>query len=172
MVADFWKDQYKRVLRHRKYILDLLAIKNEIDPELHDAYINFFIHCYSLKDWLKHNSFSDVEVYCNNNNTYLQICSGIANGSKHFKLTSERYENQYYRQFISTNTSLLRYSSTGNSPSDNISSNIHPKACFKSGDYIIESSIIPSITAYDLMNSCIDAWNSYLIEKGIDIKNI
>lgn len=175
MITDFWKDQYKRVIRHRKYIFDLLDINNELAPVLHDAYINFFIHCYGLKYWLKQSGFKSAVKYCHKNDA-LNTCGGLANASKHFALEDDDYKNQYFRFFYKTNTlgnpSILNYSSTGSAPSDTILPTIQPKTKLEIGDYIIESSIIPSITAYNLMNSCIYAWNSYLIKEGIDINNI
>ena len=176
MTSDYWKDQYKRMIRHRKYVIDLLREKDHIANELHDAFINFFIHCYGLKYWLKQSGFKSAAKYCHKKNDALNTCGGLANASKHFILDENNYKNQYFRFFYKTNTlgnpSILNYSSTGSAPSDTILPTIQPKTKLEIGDYIIESSIIPSITAYDLMNSCIDAWDSYLIEEGIGINNI
>lgn len=165
-----WIDQYKRVLRHREAVNKRLPAQCESEfYELQDAYINFFIHCYNLHDWLLECGYGDVSEYVKNSH-YLKTCKGVADGLKHYELKRNHYRGTHFRLFGMTEKSITVSSSTGTSGSylhNDSSIPINPTVKMNIGDYHIESSIISYIKASDLMNKCIDEWNDYIASKNL-----
>ena len=64
-----------------------------ISEEHRDLVYAFFLNCYHLKDWIKHDPdlspIGDVENFINTNRE-LRLCADICNSNKHFKITRPR----------------------------------------------------------------------------------
>ena len=61
------------------------AIISQDSTKINDAFINFYILAYHIKDWLKNEGFSSVENYINEN-LELSVCADLCNITKHRKL--------------------------------------------------------------------------------------
>jgi hypothetical protein len=90
-------EQFKRVERSYQRLIEINIGKLDDygSDFLFDDFLNFFMNCYHLKDWIKNDSTlsssikSSVETFINSSK-YLSICGDIANGAKHLTLTSSR----------------------------------------------------------------------------------
>lgn len=90
-----WKNQWGRVQRsHQRLPWFSIEWATVVTGEhLRDDVVHFFMDCYHLKDWLKH----DPEVELGNNvetfitsSVALKVVADIANGQKHLTLTRSR----------------------------------------------------------------------------------
>lgn len=122
-----------------------------------DDVISFFIHCYHVRDWIIHLNNLDVtarqvDLYINNHRA-LKICSDLANGSKHCKLTrTMRGTSQPYIAEKKQDTSTwFTYSGGG-----------EVMKC----EYIIQSDG-ESFDALKLAAECVFLWESYVIKLAV-----
>ena len=93
MVENFYiNDQLKRIDRKTELLKDSNDINDSNFHTYRDAFIDFCIQCYQLKDVLIQASAFNrnaVEDYINYSQN-LSICANVANKAKHLKLTKER----------------------------------------------------------------------------------
>lgn len=91
------------------------AIVNQDSDKINDAFINFYILAYHIKDWLKEEGFGSVEEYINAN-LELSICADLCNITKHRKLNKLSRSNdplyQIYKDGIRTDSTAYTSDST------------------------------------------------------------
>ena len=92
-----------------------IEILNQESTQINDAFINFYLLAYSLKEWLKIEGFSSVEDYINNN-LELSICADLCNITKHRKLNKppRSYDPLYkiYKDGIRADSTAYTWDST------------------------------------------------------------
>ena len=89
-MATQYREQYDRVRRwHARFEqLDKGRPHDAVSDNYVDEIYAFFLNCYHLKDWIKHDSSvptvvqGQVEGYINSNRA-LQLCADISNSLKH-----------------------------------------------------------------------------------------
>jgi hypothetical protein len=94
-----WTDQQARMERwytEFKTFNDGFIHENPDYYHCLDVVYAFFQNCYHLKDWLKNDKKVTIpneviEEFINHNDC-LRICADICNASKHFEVTSKRYD--------------------------------------------------------------------------------
>jgi UDP-galactopyranose mutase len=85
-----FEEQYERVIRwysRFKEINDGKLHNRNTEFDVDDVY-SFFINCYHLKDWIKHDDTVDKNVKTRlgifmKNDDYMKLCGKICNGIKH-----------------------------------------------------------------------------------------
>jgi len=91
------------------------AIVNQDSTKINDAFINFYILAYHIKDWLKDEGFSSVEDYINVN-LELSICADLCNITKHRKLNKPSRSNDplyhIYKDGIRADSTAYTWDST------------------------------------------------------------
>ncbi len=176
MKSDAWINQYKRMIRWRDTIIKAFPIQSDEEYiYLNDYYFSFFVECNHLGDWLQKCSYDNAIRY-RDANKHLDICRGIANGNKHFKITkrTESYKSSFYRTFISTKNFILAKSSTGHSglhELGEIPEHIKPSLPLKVGDCMVVTDD-RTYTMLELVEQCISSWNEFLKLEGIDYSNL
>lgn len=83
----FVDDQLKRLDRTIERLADCNAVTDDNFQYLKDAFIEFCIHCYQLKDIVAESGFAPkaaVESFVSNSRL-LTICGNVANKAKHHK---------------------------------------------------------------------------------------
>ncbi len=92
-----YREQYDRMLRwHNRFatIAQGRAHDSASDNYVDEIYA-FFLNCYHLKDWIKHDPAAPgtaqqaIEGYVSANRS-LRLCADICNSLKHLRLTSSR----------------------------------------------------------------------------------
>lgn len=92
-----WRGQYDRMMRWYERFEEINREKKEKKPDFfkdHDTVYAFFQNCYHLKDYIINDPSvslpkDDVENYIQRISC-LKLCSDIANGTKHLKLTKSK----------------------------------------------------------------------------------
>ncbi len=91
-----YREQFERVTRWYQRFEEINTGKehNKASNCYEDDIYSFFLNCYHLKDWIKHdpttgNARKEVENFLSNNE-YLSLCADICNGLKHLTLTTDR----------------------------------------------------------------------------------
>lgn len=90
-----WTNQWGRVQRSHQRLpwLSIEWATVVTGEHLRDDVVHFFMDCYHLKDWLKHDQdvdlVGDVEAFINSSDA-LKVVADIANGQKHLTLTRPR----------------------------------------------------------------------------------
>jgi hypothetical protein len=153
-------EQFERAKRYLIKMENLYAgifSSSGHDKEAYDDdVVSFFIHCYHIRDWLIHLNKSgitkqQVDLYINKYQA-LKICSDLANGSKHYKLTrSLRTNSQPY--ISGTGVSSIWH--TGNGGGEVM-------RCI----YTISSNA-EFFDALELAKECIQLWGSFINELTI-----
>jgi hypothetical protein len=91
-----WREQYARMRRSRDHLAAAATGQLAADSDqARDLLVHFYQDAYHLKDWLKNDPTvpasavgaieADVKI-----DPFLALCADVANGSKHFKLTSTK----------------------------------------------------------------------------------
>ncbi|MFT6909454.1 MAG: hypothetical protein ACJAS1_006173 [Oleiphilaceae bacterium] len=96
-------EQFNRVERYLKRIEAIyegVPLSHSCDKQSYDDDVmSFFIHCYHVRDWLIHDDTlritqNNVDEYIKDNRA-LSVCTDLANGLKHCRLTrNTRTEDQ------------------------------------------------------------------------------
>jgi hypothetical protein len=147
--TSIYVEQFKRVERSYQRLVEINngKIHDRESDFLFDDYLNFFMNCYHLKDWIKNDPTMKsgdeklVEEFISNSKC-LSICGDIANGAKHFTLTSSRSCSNIKR---------------GNAQFKLILDEI-PQISAKY-TYIVDG--IP-MDAFDLATQCLQDWNIFI----------
>ena len=92
-----WREQYDRMIRSRDLLLEIARGSGHQvlgADQARDALIHFYMDAYQLKDWIKNDPAAGItpaviEGFVNST-VELRLCADLANGAKHFKLTSAR----------------------------------------------------------------------------------
>lgn len=85
-------ERAKRYLWKIEKLYEGIFSSSDHDSDAYDDdVISFFIHCYHIRDWIVHLNklgitAQQVDAYINRHKS-LMVCSDLANGSKHCKLT-------------------------------------------------------------------------------------
>ena len=172
MKSKTWISQYRRVLRWKGYIAQLLSSEKEFEfQRMHDYFFSFVNNCNHLGDWLKKCGYKGAIAY-RDTNPYLDICRALSNGDKHFII--DKYKNSYihkaYRTHLKHLDSITSTSTTGFSDSyqqENEMIPIKPSYPLNDGDIIIQAGT-EIYNAFDFIDQCIDAWHCYFKSERID----
>ena len=168
MTRDDWKEQYKHMKRWRDRLNDPSSFQMESDPHLfRDSLFAFFISCFHLGDWLQFCGLENAMKHAKDDE-YLGICRGIADGSKHFKLT-KKHSSEFFRTNIGTLEGPYFGSTTGASTFD-LNSIPCPESILpvKNGECFVTIENKDPINMLDLADSCIASWDKYIKENGLN----
>ena len=154
-MAALYCEQYNRMKRWYDRFVSLDQGRSHDMPS--DNYLDeiytFFMNCYHLKEWIKHDGMvapivqQAVEPYINSSRP-LKLCADICNSLKHLSLTSSRSgENPAFgkKQFglalgAGPTTIKLKYE--------------------------IDTTV-GAIDAFQVATECVSAWDSFLIANGL-----
>ena len=94
------REQLARVER----ALDRIKRRGATDND-EDDLLCFFMHCWHLKDWIKHDATLPSSIAPRveedvNKRRSLRICADIANRTKHLTLTNKRLDAKIDRKYI------------------------------------------------------------------------
>jgi hypothetical protein len=150
-----YTEQFDTVNRHFTLFKQINDGKTHNQPSLYrdDLVINFFQHCYHLKDWIKNDpncaTWSDVEKFINQNDD-LKICADICNETKHLKLTKPRSAEN---PSLDVNDSIVKLVvKDGGNVSTSIDISVKYNVSIDSGDK----------DAFELAERCVLAWKSFI----------
>jgi len=150
-----YREQHERIKRWWTRIerLDSGRRHDAASENYVDEIYAFFMNCYHLKDWIKHDTeLADsirqaVETYINGQPT-LKLCADICNSVKHLTLKSSRSRE-------SPKFGRKKYAlKLGAGP---------PIISLK---YYIETTN-GLIDGFQLASQCVDAWDAFLIRHGL-----
>lgn len=154
-MAALYREQYDRMKRWYDRFVALDQGRSHDMPS--DNYLDeiyaFFMNCYHLKDWIKHDGTlaptvqRAVEPYINSSRP-LKLCADICNSLKHLSLISSRSgENPAFgkKQF---GLALGTRPTTINLKSEIDTTN-------------------GAIDAFQLATECVDAWDTFLAANGL-----
>jgi hypothetical protein len=155
-MAALYREQYDRMKRWYDRFVALDQGRSHDVPS--DNYLDeiyaFFMNCYHLKDWIKHDGTvaptvqQAVEPHINSSRP-LKLCADICNSLKHLSLTSSRSgENPAFgkKQFglaLGTGPTTINLK------------------------YEIDTATGP-IDAFQLATECVDAWDTFLAANGLN----
>lgn len=150
-----YQEQYDRIKRwyDRFTALDQGRPHDVPSDNYVDDVYAFFMNCYHLKDWIRHDSAvppavqQSVEGYINSNR-FLKLCADICNSLKHLTVTSHRSGES--PAFGKKDYSLA----LGGGP---------PTIRLK---YQVDATGGP-IDAFQLATECVGAWDAFLAENGL-----
>jgi hypothetical protein len=150
-----YREQYDRIVRwHNRFAAIAQGRAHDLasDNYVDDIYA-FFLNCYHLKDWIKHDGAvpatvqQGVESYVSANRS-LRLCADICNSLKHLRLTSSRSgENPAFgkKQFALS---------------------LGPRQPTISLKYEVETVGGPE-DAFQLATECVAAWDGFLATYGL-----
>lgn len=147
----FKYDEIQRLGNRIRTILDSYSSAQELN--LRDTFMSFCINCASLIDWLKKDGIDSAELL--NKNIYIDICRGVANGHKHYKIS--KYINSYNSTFYRTSSLSLFQSSTGCVDNSTNSLYQNPK-----DDIIVVQTQQGLFTIREIVDNSIITWNTFL----------
>ena len=109
-------EQWERVIRWHERLKETSSLDAQSIPtdRFQDDIFAFFLNCYHLKDWIKHDPSAahmkdQVEAYINSSEA-LSLCADLCNGLKHLTLDSSRskqdpqFDSKIYRMAYTDNT--------------------------------------------------------------------
>ena len=151
-------EQFDRVKRwYQRFVkINEGRLHDKSSDNYQDEVLAFFLNCYHLKDWIKHDksvgaAATKVEDFINANED-LKICADICNSIKHLELTTSRSgQDPKFGQ--------RKFNLRVGSPPTTISVR-----------YTIDTSSGP-IDAFELATKCLQAWESF-IQSNIKVKRI
>ena len=150
-----YREQYDRIRRwyDRFVALDQGRPHDVASDNYLDEIYAFFMNCYHLKDWIKHDSTvaasvqQSVEAHINSNRA-LRLCADICNSLKHFRLTSSRsgespaFGNKQFGLALGHGPPTIKLA------------------------YEVDTTSGP-IDAFQLATECVDAWDTFLAANGM-----
>jgi hypothetical protein len=150
-----YREQYDRIRRWYDRFVALNQGRPHDVPS--DNYLDeiyaFFMNCYHLKDWIKHDGTvaasvrRAVEPHISSNRP-LRLCADICNSLKHLQLTSSR---------------------SGESPAfgkKQFGLDLGTRPTTINLRYEVDTNTGP-IDAFQLASECIDAWDTFLTANGL-----
>jgi len=128
-----------------------------VDERRVDDFYAFFVWCFHLKDWLKHDSGLDAKIGADaedfvNSNRWLRICADIANGSKHLRFTRPARIDAGAR----VETTTVKFDTAGFSPE-----------AFLSQDFIVVPADGTTWIAVEIAKNAVAAWDNFLGTRGL-----
>jgi hypothetical protein len=151
MLGEGWEDQRNRMLRSHQWFIDCATGTAGFDSAWNrDALFHFFQDAYHLKDWIKNDpsvpSSVQIEVETAVTKSPLSVCADICNASKHLKLTTAK-------------TGDLMTEVASQSVTVHMGSHSEHSWTVESGGSVWD--------AQDLANQVVDAWETWLRDKGL-----
>jgi hypothetical protein len=138
-------DQFARVKRWYDRLKEVNSGKpHDRDTQFYeDDLYAFFMNCYHLKDWIKHDAglkktgkAKDVEAAVKSDD-YMLVCGGICNGEKHFLPLRPRVQSAHYKLAIPQGTIAI--------------------------DYEVDTGgKLGAILVFALAQKCLDFWTAYI----------
>jgi hypothetical protein len=153
-----WRDQWERSLRWYERVrqIEQKSLKQELDIGDIDVVIAFFQNCYHVRDWIVASRPSLKKQMDNFFHTHFEMgaCRDICNGFKHKDLDHWTHDKDFnlYRE-----CDHLAAMGTGKK------SPVRHRAVFADGTGIRKFDL------FVLADSCIDLWNQFLRENGLDV---
>ena len=150
-----YSEQYDRMKRwfNRFVALDQGRLHDVPSDNYLDDIYAFFMNCYHLKDWIKHDGTvapavqQSVEHHINLSHP-LKLCADICNSLKHLRLTSSRsgenpaFGKKHFSLALGTGPATI-----------NLKCEIDTSA--------------GAIDAFQLATECVSAWDTFLSENGL-----
>ncbi len=150
-----YQEQYARMNRwYARFTALDQGRPHDVPSDNHiDEIYAFFMNCYHLKDWIKHDSAvplavqQSVEGYINANRS-LRLCADICNSLKHLTLTSQRsgesptFGKKEFGLAFGGETPVIKLK------------------------YQVNATSGP-VDAFKLATECVDAWNAFLSSNGL-----
>jgi hypothetical protein len=154
-MAAAYREQYDRMRRwySRFVAFDQGRPHDAPSDNYLDEVYAFFMNCYHLKDWIKHDSMvaatirQAVEPHIDSNRP-LRLCADICNSLKHLRLTSSRssespsFGKKQFGLALGTTPTTIKLK------------------------YEVDTTVGP-IDAFQLATDCVDAWDTFLIANGL-----
>jgi len=144
-----YPEQWERVQRWHERFSDISEGKLHDKPSdfYQDEVYAFFMNCYHLKDWIKHDPThpslaGNVESFITDSRD-MSLCADIYNGMKHLLLTRPRshedpqFGKRHFEVGVGTQPTTIAVK------------------------YTIDTTSGP-IDAYELATRCVEAWKSFL----------
>lgn len=159
-----WKDHYSMM---KRWFYRLQGLGGGVDNLLSlkggysDAYWAFFVSCYHLKDYLKDIGCTDVEKYINRTEA-LRVCADVCNRTKHGNSKEKKRPPREDESIVGHEHLYLTHIVD---PYDGMTRSV----AFSHFD--IESDT-KKYDSFKLACACVDAWNSYLSDKKLEIPEL
>ena len=104
-----WRNQFHRLQRWHSRVTRLGP---GTSPDEQDILYAFFQNCLALRDWLKHSgavSAVDVDKFVRSNRELL-LCRDLANGTKHYELSSPSIDANFFlcREYVPPSSAASR----------------------------------------------------------------
>jgi hypothetical protein len=154
-MAALYREQYDRMKRwyNRFVALDQGRLHDVPSDNYLDEIYAFFMNCYHLKDWIKHDGTvapavqDAVESHINSSRS-LKLCADICNSLKHLTLTSSRsgespaFGKKLFNLALGTGPTTIKLK------------------------YEIDT-VNGAVDAFQLARECLEAWDIFLSTNGL-----
>lgn len=152
-----YREQYDRMKRwyNRFVALDQGRLHDVPSDNYLDEIYAFFMNCYHLKDWIKHDGTvaPDIQLAVEshvNSSRSLKLCADICNSLKHLTLTSSRsgespaFGKKLFGVALGTGPTTINLKYDINTTSG-------------------------AVDAFQLAKDCVDAWETFLTANGLKL---